>query len=61
MPPAEGGGMEIIMKTKKINQIVGKYIKKMAKTVAKLEANSVCPYLTYQPVKPDSVKKMRKF
>lgn len=41
-------------------RIVG-YIGKAAISVAKMEANSSCPYLSYQPKKPDAVKRLRKF
>lgn len=41
-------------------KIVG-YIGKAAMSVAKIEANSTCSYLTYQPKKPDAVKNLRKF
>lgn len=46
---------------KKMKEKVGKSIGKMAVFAAKMEANSACPYLTYQPEKPDAVKKLRKF
>ncbi len=38
-----------------------KIIEKIAVRAAKEDANTVCPFLTYQPVQPSSVKKLRKF
>lgn len=46
---------------KNFKEKIGKGIGKAATFVAKVEANSACPYLTYQPQKPDAVKKLRKF
>lgn len=49
------------MKANKMKQCIGKTIAKFAINIAKIEANSTCPYLSYQPKKPEMVKKMRKF
>lgn len=49
------------MKKANINKTIGKIIEKMAVSIAKAEANAACPYISYQPSKPDAVKKMRKF
>lgn len=38
-----------------------KIIEKIAVKAAKEDANTACPFLTYQPVQPSSVKKLRKF
>ena len=38
-----------------------KIIEKIAIKAAKEDANTACPFLTYQPVQPPSVKKLRKF
>jgi len=37
------------------------YLSAAAVAIAVIEANVPCPYLTYQPSKPDSVRKLRKF
>lgn len=49
------------MKSVDLRKNIGKVMKKMAISVAKMEANATCPYLSYQPQKPSSVKKLRKF
>ena len=41
---------------KNIKEKLGKNIGKFALFVAKTEANSACPYLTYHPKKTESVK-----
>lgn len=38
-----------------------KIIEKLAIKAAKEDVNVACPFLTYQPVQPSSVKKLRKF
>ena len=38
-----------------------KIIEKIAIKAAKEDANAACPFITYQPVQPPSVKKLRKF
>lgn len=40
---------------------VNKIIAKAALAVAKVNANSTCPYTFYQPKIPKTVKKLRKF
>lgn len=40
---------------------VGKGFCALAIIVATVEANAPCPYISYQPEKPESVKKLRKF
>ncbi|MDR1550088.1 MAG: cyclic lactone autoinducer peptide [Hungatella sp.] len=40
---------------------LNKWLCTFAIMIAVIEANSPCPFLTYQPEKPDSVKKLRKF
>lgn len=49
------------MKKENMKKAVGKIVEKIAVSIAKTEANTACPYLSYQPSKPDAVKKMRKF
>jgi hypothetical protein len=36
-------------------------VKKIAMYIAKADANAACPCISYQPLMPDSVKKLRKF
>ncbi|MDR2023790.1 MAG: cyclic lactone autoinducer peptide [Hungatella sp.] len=38
-----------------------RYLSTFAVLIAVIEANASCPFLTYQPSKPDSVKKLQKF
>lgn len=45
------------MKNGKMQRI----IKMIAIKVAKMDANTACPCITYQPKMPDAVKKLRKF
>lgn len=45
----------------KIERIVKKTIAHMAKKSARLEANTACTCLNYQPKEPRSVKKLRRF
>ena len=40
---------------------VGKAVVILAKKIAVMEVNSSCPLFAYQPVIPESVKKLRKF
>lgn len=40
---------------------VNEIISKAALAVAKVNANSTCPFLFYQPKVPKTVKKLRKF
>lgn len=44
-------------KTKKTKDLV----KKIAIHVAKADANVACPWISYQPKMPNSVKKLREF
>lgn len=44
---------------KKIN--FQKLVIKAAYSIAKMDANSACTYITYQPSIPDSAKKLRRF
>lgn len=44
----------------KILKNLGKYVGLFAMAVAVIEANVACPYLSYQPKLPDSVKKLRR-
>lgn len=37
------------------------FVKKIAMYIAKSDANTACPYISYQPPMPDSIKKLRKF
>lgn len=55
---AKGGSC---MKALNLKEKIVGYIGKAAISVAKIEANSSCPYLSYQPTKPDTVKRLRKF
>lgn len=46
------------------NQMVKKIEKaivNVAKRSASVEANTACPFLTYQPKEPQAVKELRKF
>ncbi|MDR0918847.1 MAG: cyclic lactone autoinducer peptide [Oscillospiraceae bacterium] len=43
--------------TKKVNRLIAK----VALAVAKVNANSTCPYFTHQPKLPEAAKKLRKF
>ena len=52
---------ETYMKMSNMKKNLGSLIGKTAVSVAKIEANAACTYLTYQPKKPDALKKMRKF
>ena len=49
------------MKALKLKEKIVGYIGKAAISVSKIEANSSCPYLSYQLKKPDAVKRLRKF
>lgn len=49
------------MKQFNLKEKVGRCIVRAAVSVAKAEANSACPYLSYQPKKPKAVKKLRNF
>ncbi len=40
---------------------VNKFIAKAALAVAKANANTACPFISYQPKLPETVKKLRKF
>lgn len=46
---------------KKSKQVLSKHIVRVARKVAEIEANSSCPLFAYQPILPDSVKRLRKF
>lgn len=48
------------MKTE-IARNIKKTIAKIARTSAKVEANTACPLWHYQPKEPDELKKLRKF
>lgn len=53
-----------IIKQEKMNNIIKKIAKcivSLALIVATIEANIACPYITYQPHKPESVRRLRKF
>jgi len=52
---------EVFMKKNTMVKRLGQGIGKLAVSVAKMEANSACPYISYQPQKPEAVKKLRKF
>lgn len=45
----------------RISRTVKKSIANLAKKSARLEANTACTCLNYQPKEPISVKKLRKF
>lgn len=45
----------------KILKFYQKGIRNVAKKIAQRDANTCCPFLSYQPKLPDSVKKMKKF
>lgn len=45
------------MKKEKLRK---KIMEKIATRATKEEANTVCPLITYQPIQPQSVKKLRK-
>lgn len=45
----------------RISRMVKETIVHMAKKSARLEANTACTCLNYQPKEPVSVKKLRKF
>lgn len=49
------------MKKENLKKTIGKVMGQMAVSIAKMEANSACPYLSYQPKKPNAVKKLRNF
>lgn len=49
------------MKKENLKKTIGKVMGQMAVFIAKMEANSACPYLSYQPQKPNAVKKLRNF
>lgn len=49
------------MKALNLKGKIAGYIGKAAMSVARIEANSTCSYLTYQPKKPDAVRRLRKF
>jgi len=53
---SKGGG-----KMQRISRKVKETIVHMAKKSARLEANTACAWLNYQPKEPVSVKKLRKF
>lgn len=44
----------------KLIQNFGKCVGLFALCIAVVQANAACPYFTYQPELPDSVKKLRK-
>lgn len=46
---------------KNLKKMAGKGIGRIAVIAARAEANAACPYLTYEPKKPEAVKKLRKF
>lgn len=39
----------------------GKYVVKASRKIAEIEANSACPYFSYQPEQPSKMKSLRKF
>lgn len=45
----------------KIENKVAKVIKYITFKAAEVDANTACPFITYQPQLPEKVKKMRKF
>lgn len=45
------------MNTKKV---IKKWVENIAIKVATADANTACPYITYQPKLPEAVKKLRK-
>lgn len=45
----------------KITRNAKKAVADMAKKSAKMEANTACPCMNYQPKEPQTVKKLRKF
>lgn len=45
----------------KIMKHMGKFVGLFALVIAAVQANVACPYLSYQPELPESVKKLRRF
>lgn len=45
----------------KITMTIKKAIANMAKKSARMEANTACPCMNFQPKEPQAVKKLRKF
>lgn len=45
----------------KVTEKMGKSLVKIATKIATIDANTACPYITFQPHKPDEVKRLRKF
>lgn len=46
---------------KKENKTIKNLVEKLAVKIAAAEANAACPFITYQPKLPQSVKSLRKF
>ncbi len=45
----------------KNKEFMKKLVERIAVKVAVAEANTACPYITYQPEVPQAVKNLRKF
>lgn len=45
---------------KKMLEYCRKILSVLAKKAAKRDANTCCPYITYQPKLPEAVKKLKK-
>ena len=46
---------------KKGKKIFQNVVEKIAIKIAKVDANTACPCISYQPKLPEAVKKLRKF
>jgi cyclic lactone autoinducer peptide len=55
--------MKLKNKINKEQIVVGlsKKLVEISIKIATIDANTACPYITYQPQKPDKVKQLRKF
>lgn len=50
-----------MMQKKKIRKIYGNIIKKLAIEATKVDVNTACPCITYQPCLPENANILRKF
>lgn len=44
-----------------VRKIYGIIVREVAKSITKLEVNSTCAFISYQPKLPEKAKKYRKF
>ena len=49
------------MSKKNVVRVAKKQLVSLSRQVAKMDANSACPLICFQPKLPEAVKKLRKF